>query len=87
VTIELFARRVSAALALSGSGLLLAALIFWFNAGSAGVVHSIHMVAGSAVALFGVVLIIIGLAISTAIPPGETSRNVGVVADERQEKA
>lgn len=69
MTLESFARRLGAASALSGLALWVAAVVCWASVGDGGsVVHSIHMVAGWSLAVFGAVLIGIGLAISSGVP-------------------
>jgi hypothetical protein len=79
MTIQLFARRVGAARVLGGLGLLFVATIVWSTVGDGGaVVHSIHSVAGSVVAAAGVVLVGIGLTISTAFPQRADRRGADI---------
>lgn len=69
MTIERFASRVGASLALGGIGLVVAAVICWASIGDGGeAVHSIHTVAGWIFAVFGAVMTGSGLAISSAVP-------------------
>lgn len=77
MTIELFARRFGASLMYSGVGLFVAAVVCWASVGDGGtVVHSIHTVAGSVLAVLGLVAISTGFAISAAVPSqaGQISR-------------
>jgi hypothetical protein len=70
MTLDSFATRFGAALAVSGLGVWVAAVTCWVSTGDAGpVVHSIHTVAGWGLAVFGAVLIVVGLAISSGVPP------------------
>ena len=70
MTLESFARRLGVALGFSGLGVWAAAAVCWSSVGDAGpVVHSIHTVAGSCLAVFGAVLIAIGVTISSGVPP------------------
>jgi hypothetical protein len=69
MTIEVFTRRLSASLALSGVFLLVTAFVCWTSIGDGDdVVHSIHNVAGFVLAVFGVA---VGLALATLVPPAE----------------
>lgn len=69
MTIEVFARRIAASLGWCGFGLLIAAAIFWSTVGDGDeVVRSIHNVAGSIVAVFGVVLLAVSLTLSAGLP-------------------
>jgi hypothetical protein len=70
MTLESFARRLGGAFAFSGLGVWVAAVVCWASVGDAGpVVHSIHTVAGWGLAVFGTVLIVIGLTITSGVPP------------------
>lgn len=72
MTIEVFTRRLSASLALSGVFLLATAFVCWISIGDGDdVVHSIHNVAGFVLAVFGVVFVAVGLALATLVPPAE----------------
>ncbi len=74
MTIEDFTRRLGASLALSGVFLLVTAFVSWISIGDGnGVVHSIHNVAGFVLAVFGVVFVAVGLALSAVVPPRETT--------------
>jgi hypothetical protein len=69
MTLESFASRLGGALAFSGVGVWLAAVVCWATVRDAGpVVHSIHTVAGWGFAVFGTVLIVIGLSITSGVP-------------------
>ena len=74
MTIEDFTRRLSTSLALSGVFLLVTAFACWISIGDGGgVVHSIHHVVGFVLAVFGVVFVAVGLALSDVVPPAETT--------------
>lgn len=76
MTIEAFTRRLSASLALSGVLLLAAAVVCWLSIGDGNdVVHSIHNVAGSVLAVFGIVFVAIGLALAVLVPSGEMTQD------------
>lgn len=74
MTLEKLASRLGAAMAFSGLGVWVAAVVCWASVGDAGpVVHSLHTVAGWSLAVFGAVLIVIGLTISSGVPPQTSS--------------
>src|SRR4051812_39667332 len=81
MTLESFANRLALALTFSGAGVWVAAFVCWSSVGDGGpVVHSIHTVAGSVLAVFGTALIGIGLTILLGIPPRSRSEDPSVQA-------
>jgi hypothetical protein len=74
MTLESLTQRLAASLALSGAFLLVAALVCWMSVGGGDdVVRSIHNVAGSILAVFGVVFVATGLTLSAGPRRGEPS--------------
>ena len=70
MTIELFARRLGTSLAVSGMGLIVAAIMCWATIGavSGEIVHTTHMLVGWVLALFGAILTATGLALLAGPP-------------------
>ena len=70
MTIERFALRVAASLAIGGTFVCLSAVVCWATAGDGQVaaVHSVHVVGGWILAVFGAVMMGMGLGIGTAVP-------------------
>lgn len=57
MTIELFVRRLGASLILGGVGLVAAAVLCWASIGEGGeVVHSLHVLVGWVLFLFGIIV-------------------------------
>jgi hypothetical protein len=84
MTLESFASRLATGLALSGLGVWVAAVVCWASVGDAGPpAHSIHTVAGWCLAVFGTVLLGIGLTISSAVPPRARPEDPGAEVSER----
>ena len=75
MTIERFALRVAASLAVGGVFVLVSAVFCWATAGDGEVaaVHSLHLVGGWILAVFGAVMVGTGLAIGTAVPSQKES--------------
>ena len=69
MTIERLALRVGGSLALGGLVPLIAAVCCWATAGDGNAaVHSVHAIGGWILAVFGMVMIGIGIAIASAVP-------------------
>jgi hypothetical protein len=79
MTIELFVRRLAGSLGFSGVGLLIAATVFWstVHEGDVSAVHSVHTVAGSVLAVFGVVMIVVSLALTAGVPVARPNPQTG----------
>jgi len=73
MTLDDFVRRLGASLALSGLFVVLSAVVCWTTVGGGSdVAHTVHNMAGWVLAVFGAVLIAVGLALSAAVPPPES---------------
>ena len=69
MTIDQLALRVGAALALGGIVPLVAAVCCWATVGDGdAAVHSVHAIGGWILAVFGMVMIGMGIAIASAVP-------------------
>ena len=70
MTIELFARRLGASLAVGGMGLVVAAIMCWATVGtdSGEIVHTTHRLVGWVLALFGAIMTATGLALLAGPP-------------------
>jgi hypothetical protein len=72
MTLEVFVRRMSVSLALSGLFLWLSAFVCWMSVGDGSdVARTVHNVTGWALAVFGSVLVAIGLVLSARMPAAE----------------
>jgi uncharacterized membrane protein YedE/YeeE len=72
MTLEVFVRRMSVSLALSGLFLWLSAVVCWMTVGDGNdVARTVHNVTGWALAVLGSVLVAIGLVLSPRMPPTE----------------
>ncbi len=76
MTIERLALRVAASLAVGGIFVLVSAVFCWATAGDGEVaaVHSLHLVGGWILAVFGAVMMGTGLAIGMAVPSQQVDR-------------
>ncbi|MCB0896625.1 MAG: hypothetical protein KDB43_14860 [Nocardioidaceae bacterium] len=70
MTIERFAQRLAAGLAVGGLLLLLAAFLCAVSGDGVGVVNSVHNVGGFILASLGVFFVLVGLTVASAVPGG-----------------
>ena len=72
MTLQVLVRRLSASLALSGVFVVLAAVVCWVTVGDGGdAARTVHHVGGWLLAVFGIVLVTIALALSARAPTDE----------------